>query len=166
MDQKQCCSPWSRNHNPAQRSAKERDLTPFLYPFLLQISNPEHDRLEAYPTSQALVADALAALEQSLQLWQKQQHQVAEGVVTAYLAEVALWLGDVATACMRADRAWELAAVRRFEADFIRAARLQGTAALRSLTLRVEWTSFGSPSGSTRRVKLRWTSSTSGRTTR
>lgn len=63
----------------------------------------------------------------------------------AYLAEVSLWLGDAATARTRADRAWELAAIRRGEADFIRAARLQGTAVLRNSALqgRASEGSFG-----------------------
>ncbi len=38
--------------------------------------------------------------------------------------------GQAAAAHPLADRAWELAAVQRHEADFIRAARLQGTVAL------------------------------------
>jgi len=29
LDQKQCRSTWSRNHDTAKRTAKERDLTPF-----------------------------------------------------------------------------------------------------------------------------------------
>ncbi|MEK6261166.1 MAG: hypothetical protein AABP62_21410, partial [Planctomycetota bacterium] len=96
-------------------------------------SSSADDRLEAYPTSQPIVTDALAAMEHSLQLFQKHYNRQSEGYVTAFLAEVALWLGDAATARTRTDRAWELAAVNRNEGDFIRAARLQGTAALRSL---------------------------------
>jgi len=41
-----------------------------------------------------------------------------------------LWLNDSAKARKLADRAWELARVQRHERDFIRAARLQGAAAL------------------------------------
>jgi len=80
----------------------------------------------------------VAALERSLRLRQQQGHQQGVGLRSAFLAEVALWSGDAAGARTRADRAWELAAVERLEADFIRAARLQGTAAVRSLTVRVE----------------------------
>lgn len=54
----------------------------------------------------------------------------SEGVLTAFLAQYVLWLGDVAAARDRANVAWELAHGRRHERDFIRAARLQGAAAL------------------------------------
>ena len=47
-----------------------------------------------------------------------------------HLAQRALWFGDPAAARPLADRAWELAHVQRNERDFIRAARLQGEAAL------------------------------------
>ena len=48
----------------------------------------------------------------------------------AYLSERALWLGDAAAARPLADRAWGLAHEERHKGDFIRAARLQGAAAL------------------------------------
>ncbi len=76
-------------------------------------------------------AEADAALRRSLQLSQQKKHQQNEGTRTAFFAEVALWRGDPDSARSLADRAWELAAAQRNEADFIRAARLQGTAALR-----------------------------------
>ncbi len=85
------------------------------------------DTLTSHPP-----ADAWTALEKSLHIWQKQDDKQAEGLVSAFMAEVALWQGDWSTARPRADRAWELAAVDKHEADFIRAARLQGTAALRT----------------------------------
>ena len=59
-----------------------------------------------------------------------QSHKQLEGVVNAFLAKRAVWLGDSAAAISFADRAWELAHTARYEADFIRAARLQGAAAL------------------------------------
>lgn len=74
--------------------------------------------------------DANMALRRSLRIWTARHHRGAEGQVNTFLAEVALWMGDPAAARPLADRAWELAADRRQEADFIRAARLQGTAAL------------------------------------
>lgn len=49
-----------------------------------------------------------------------------EGVVSAYFAELFLWLGDLVTAGDWAERAWKLATYKRFERDFIRAALLQG----------------------------------------
>jgi tetratricopeptide (TPR) repeat protein len=53
-----------------------------------------------------------------------------QGVATAALAERSIWIGDVASGGILADRAWELAAIDRFERDFVRAAILQGRAAL------------------------------------
>ena len=50
---------------------------------------------------------------------------------SAFLAERLLWLGEPGAALPLARRAWDLASVRRQERDFIRAARLHGTAALR-----------------------------------
>ena len=75
--------------------------------------------------------DALTALEDSQQLFTQQHNQACIGVVTAYRAVVALWCDESAAARTLADRAWELSAVNKGKADFIRAARLQGTAALR-----------------------------------
>jgi len=60
----------------------------------------------------------------------EQHHTQSEGVVNAFLAQRALWLNDPAAALAHADCAWELAHVQRLERDFIRAARLRGTAAL------------------------------------
>jgi hypothetical protein len=70
------------------------------------------------------------ALERSLALFIAQRNQQSEGVVNAYRAERLLWFGDPKRALPLAQRAWKRAAVRRYEADFIRAARLQGAAAL------------------------------------
>jgi tetratricopeptide (TPR) repeat protein len=73
---------------------------------------------------------AQAALRRALRLDTEHALPQGQGVVHAYLAEVALWRGDPAAARGLADRAWQLAVVERHEADFIRAARLQGAAAL------------------------------------
>ena len=51
-------------------------------------------------------------------------------MVNSYLAQRALWLGEFADALSFANRAWELAYVKNYESDFIRAARAQGEAAL------------------------------------
>jgi tetratricopeptide (TPR) repeat protein len=53
-----------------------------------------------------------------------------EGTTSLYLAELALWLGDLVNARTWAERCWELAAVQRVERDFIHAAFLQGRVAL------------------------------------
>jgi hypothetical protein len=53
-----------------------------------------------------------------------------EGVVSAYLGELALSAGDPVEARFWSERAWQLAAAQRHERDFIRAALLQGSVAL------------------------------------
>jgi tetratricopeptide (TPR) repeat protein len=53
-----------------------------------------------------------------------------QGVVIAHLAERSLWRGEFAEAIVLADQAWKLATVLRIERDFVRAALLQGHAAL------------------------------------
>jgi tetratricopeptide (TPR) repeat protein len=53
-----------------------------------------------------------------------------DGLDCANLAEHALWRGKNVRAATFADQAWELAGVRRFERDFIRAALMQGRAAI------------------------------------
>jgi tetratricopeptide (TPR) repeat protein len=57
-------------------------------------------------------------------------HPQSEGLDLAQLAEVLIWNGDANLARSLADRAWELAANRGFEKDFIQAALLRGRAAL------------------------------------
>jgi hypothetical protein len=89
--------------------------------------------------SPASVAET--ALSRSLQLYQQQNNQQCVGLVSAHLAEAALWRGDLESARSLAARAWGLASVQRLEADFIRAARLQGTAECR-LWLRESGVSF------------------------
>ncbi len=74
--------------------------------------------------------EAEEALQRSMQIWVAQSHKQFEGLVNAYLAERSLWMGQVTAAQPLADRAWELAAVERYERDSTRTARLQGTAAL------------------------------------
>jgi tetratricopeptide (TPR) repeat protein len=70
------------------------------------------------------------ALQRSLTLFIAQKHQQFEGVVNACLAQHLLWCGDPRRALPLAQRAWKLAGVQRVEADFIRAARVHGAAAL------------------------------------
>ncbi len=77
-----------------------------------------------------IVEESDAALRRSLRIWIAQSDRQSEGVVNAYLAQRALWVGDFADACKLADRAWELAHDLKYERDFIRAARVQGAAAL------------------------------------
>ena len=69
-------------------------------------------------------------LRRGLRVLSVQENTEAEGVGNAYMAQLALWKVDYAATFQLANRAWELASVRRGERDFIRAARLQGTASL------------------------------------
>ena len=70
------------------------------------------------------------ALNRSVRLFTELRWPQYQGVVTAALAESALSIGDVVKGSIWADRAWELATTLRFERDLIRAATLQGQAAL------------------------------------
>ena len=70
------------------------------------------------------------ASDRSLRLFVERRNAQGEGTVSAFIAQRALWMGDRSHARLLADRAWELAHDRRNERDFIRAARLQGEAAL------------------------------------
>lgn len=74
--------------------------------------------------------DAEVVLGRSLRIWLDKNYKVAEGQVNSFLAQLAAWKYDPVATKSLANRAWELAAVWRLERDFIRAARLQGTAAL------------------------------------
>jgi tetratricopeptide (TPR) repeat protein len=74
--------------------------------------------------------ESWAALHRSLRIFITNSHVQFEGVVNSYIAQRAMWLGDFAQALSFANRAWELAHVHRYERDFIRAARVQGEAAL------------------------------------
>lgn len=70
------------------------------------------------------------ALSMGRRLFIEQGERQFEGVVAAYLAQRSLWLGEFVQAGVWAERAWELARHQRNERDFIRAALLQGEAAL------------------------------------
>src|ERR1022692_3669444 len=75
-------------------------------------------------------ADSGRALNSALRIRVEGRLTQGEGLVSSYVAQRALWLGDAPAARQSANRAWELASDQRFEGDFIRAARLQGEAAL------------------------------------
>jgi tetratricopeptide (TPR) repeat protein len=80
--------------------------------------------------TRGLVDAADRLLQRALQIFSVQEDRQAEGVVNASIAKLALWKADHAAAFLLANRAWELANVKRVEWDFIRAARLQGAASL------------------------------------
>jgi tetratricopeptide (TPR) repeat protein len=70
------------------------------------------------------------ALNRGVRIFASKRDLQAEGVFSASLAESWIWLGNFARASGHAERAWQLAAHRRFERDFIRAALAQGQVAL------------------------------------
>ncbi len=74
--------------------------------------------------------EAESPLRRSLRMFVAQSNNQYEGFVNSHLAQVAVWLREHPDALSFADRAWELAHVLNHERDFIRAARLQGEAAL------------------------------------
>ena len=80
--------------------------------------------------ARGLANESESALQRALRLFISQAHSQFEGVVNSYLALRALWLGEFSGALLFATRAWALAHVHNYERDFIRAARLQGEAAL------------------------------------
>jgi hypothetical protein len=70
------------------------------------------------------------ALGRSLLILVMQGNRQYEGVVSAYLAEFALWAGDPVKAGSWSERAWQLAIAAKNERDQIRAALLQGSVTL------------------------------------
>ncbi|MBN8638555.1 MAG: DUF4062 domain-containing protein [Anaerolineae bacterium] len=74
--------------------------------------------------------DGIPALSRSLRIFMKWSNKQFEGVTNAYLARALLWRGEYTAASKYADRAWQLAHMRKFERDFIDAACRQGQAAL------------------------------------
>ncbi len=74
--------------------------------------------------------ESVSALQRSLRIFVGRPFDTGEGVVSCFLAQRSLWCEAFADAIRLANRAWELAHVLTLERDFIRAARLQGAAAL------------------------------------
>lgn len=72
-----------------------------------------------------------AVLTQALHVFEKIELSNAIAGAYAFLAQNALWAEKPEKAILLADHAWNLTEDRRFERDFIRAARLKGTGALR-----------------------------------
>jgi tetratricopeptide (TPR) repeat protein len=81
--------------------------------------------------ARGISGESLSALKRELRIYIAQSSRQGEGLVNSYLAQRSLWFSDFTAALAFADRAWELAPVYHLEADFIRAARGQGEAALR-----------------------------------
>jgi tetratricopeptide (TPR) repeat protein len=74
--------------------------------------------------------DADSSLERALRIFRVRKRKSWQSVVTAWLGQRMLWMGEPNSARALANRAWNLARHDRNERDFIRAARLQGSAAL------------------------------------
>jgi tetratricopeptide (TPR) repeat protein len=76
------------------------------------------------------VSESKFDLQQALQIFIKLTHNQFAGVVYYYLAQSELWLSTFDIALSHANQAWELAHALNYQADLIRAARVQGEAAL------------------------------------
>jgi len=82
------------------------------------------------PAARGIAEHSEASLKRSLRMFTAQNLEQSQGVVNTFLAQRALWFGEAEMGQKYAHRAWELAGVGRYERDIIRAARLQGAAAL------------------------------------
>jgi tetratricopeptide (TPR) repeat protein len=74
--------------------------------------------------------EATAILLESMRILAERFAQQPLCVINVRLGELDLWKGDPSSALSRALRAWDLAGLRRNERDFIRVARVHGSAAL------------------------------------
>jgi tetratricopeptide (TPR) repeat protein len=81
--------------------------------------------------ARGMAKESESALQRSLRIDAAQHGEQAASVDNRNLALRALWFGASADAQAFANRAWELAHMEHAEGDFIRAARVQGAAALR-----------------------------------
>lgn len=80
--------------------------------------------------ARGLAEEAEAALRQGLRTFEELDAPQEQGVLWACLAQAALWAGDAEAARTAAAAARRLAAHEQVEDDFVRAARLEGCAAL------------------------------------
>jgi tetratricopeptide (TPR) repeat protein len=75
-------------------------------------------------------AAAQIALQRALRLQTSLNHPQGQSVLYAFLAQLAVWRGEVDHAYQYAEQAWEFAHTLHYEADIVRARRFQGEAAL------------------------------------
>lgn len=80
--------------------------------------------------TRGITGQSTHTLQRCLRILAANSQNQAEGVASSYLAQRELWFSAFNKARQVADRAWELARHMNFERDFIRAARVQGAAAL------------------------------------
>jgi tetratricopeptide (TPR) repeat protein len=97
--------------------------------------NRFHEAVNFYMLGLTAAARGIAkksefSLQRSLRMFIEKSQNQFEGVVNSYLAQRALWFNKCSAALSFASRAWELAHALNLEHDFIRAAELQGEAAL------------------------------------
>jgi tetratricopeptide (TPR) repeat protein len=78
-----------------------------------------------------IVKESELALQRALRLFMAEFKNQMEGVTKSFLAHKSLLFGEFTVAWSCANSAWELAHDMNYETDLIRAARLQGEAALR-----------------------------------
>jgi tetratricopeptide (TPR) repeat protein len=81
-------------------------------------------------SARGAMEESKSALQRALRMFGKLGSLAAKGVVNSYLAEREIWMGKYGESAAFADSAWDLARAVRSEKDFIRAARVQGEAAL------------------------------------
>lgn len=77
-----------------------------------------------------VLPESKSAFARSLRILAATHENQVEGAVTSLFAQSALGFGDFAEAHSLGTRAWELAHIQNLERDLIRAARVQGEAAL------------------------------------
>lgn len=87
-------------------------------------------RLALTLAARGMAHESTSALQRSLRIFVAQSHNQFEGVTNSYLAQRALWCSAFGNSREFAKRAWELAHILNYEGDYIRAARVQGEAAL------------------------------------
>ncbi|MDW8297833.1 MAG: hypothetical protein RML95_00685 [Anaerolineae bacterium] len=74
--------------------------------------------------------EAEIALQRALRLQASLNHPQGQSVLYAFLAQLAVWRGEVDQAYLYAEQAWEFAQTLSYEADLVRARRFLGEAAL------------------------------------
>ncbi|MDQ3919051.1 MAG: DUF4062 domain-containing protein, partial [Acidobacteriota bacterium] len=80
--------------------------------------------------ARGVASESKTALQRASRIFIAKANRQGNGYNNSDLAQRSLWLSEFAVALSFANSAWELAHVERNEGDFIRAARVQGEAAL------------------------------------
>lgn len=80
--------------------------------------------------ARSIANESESALQRALRIRIEQHNSQGQGRINYFCAQRALWFSEFVAALSFANRAWELAHVLSYEADFIRSAQRQGAAAL------------------------------------